>query len=151
MLYHSPTTTVSSDFARIEDIGAAALQAGRRAAAALCALPDDIAPKAKDLLYYVRLLTTERLFAELALSALGDLEEQLHNLVQGQTYHTAPYGWHEADGDLTPDRRLTELGRRIEHIRAAVAEAVRLARYMQDLTAAERVVGRARGLIAEGG
>lgn len=141
-------TVATSDFSRLEDIAAAALQAGRRAAAALCALPSDTSLRAKEVLHFVRLLTTERLFEDLSMAALDDLEGHLHRLVQSQAYYAAPYGWYEADGDLTPDRHLTDLGRQLEHVRGAIAETLRLARYMHDLATAEKVVGRARGLTA---
>lgn len=142
-----PTTTAISDFSRLEDIAAAALQMGRCAAALLSALPPDLSPKGSELVGLTQLLTSDRLFAELGLATLEDLERQLNVLVHGQTYFAAPYGWQDAEGELTPERRVTDLGRQLERVRDAVAEAMRLARFTKDLARAETIVGRARGLL----
>ncbi len=137
----------TSDFGRLEDIAAAALQAGRRVAGGLRRLDLGTTTRAARLGHLVALLTSERLFEPLGLSEITELEAELHVLVEREAYYVPAFGAQDAEEEIRPDRRLTEAGLIIEEVRSNLAEALHLARYTLDLATAERVVGRARGLL----
>lgn len=94
----------------------------------------------------IKMLNSEALFTETSLTTLADLEQELQQLVEQEAYYAQPYGWQDAEGDLPPDRCLTETGKRIDVVRTHLTRAIERARYSRKLLAAERFVGKARGL-----
>jgi hypothetical protein len=136
---------ITTDLGRVEDLAAAALAAGRRAAAGLRALHVGPSARGTQAAHYSRLLTTERLFDDVALATLDEVERELERLVHAESYLCSAYLWAEPECDPEPVRRLTELGYQLETVRSRLAEALRLAHEVTDLLAAEAMVGRLRG------
>ncbi len=141
------TIQTMTDFARVEDIAADALGAGRRAAEAMQRLEIGLLGQESRLFHIRLLLTGERLFEPAGLEVLETFEHELHILVEREAYYVSPYGSEYAEEPIGPDRRLTEAGKALERVRSSVAEAIQLAQRVRDLALAERIVGRARGLL----
>lgn len=135
-----------SDLDRIEDIAASAAMAGAQAAHDLADLGLSDTSRATHLAWIAKVLTSDALYDEASLVALAEFERELQGLVNREVYHTPPYGWQDAEGDLSADCNLTLTGRRIEEVRANLVLAIEGARYTRSLLAAERYVGKARGL-----
>lgn len=135
-----------TDLDRIEDIAASAAMAGAQAAHDLADLGLSDTSRATHLAWIAKVLTSDALYDDASLVALAEFERELRGLVNREVYHTPPYGWQDAEGDLSPDCNLTLTGRRIEDVRANLALAIEGARYTRSLLAAERYVGKARGL-----
>lgn len=141
-MHHFPIT----DLDRVEDIATAAAMAGRKAAHGLANLRLADSSRATNVAWIAKMLTSEALYDENTLAALAEFERELQDLISREAYYTPPYGWQDADGDLSADCNLTLTGRRIEEVRANVALAIEGARYARSLLAAERFVGKARGM-----
>lgn len=135
-----------TDLDRIEDIAASAAMAGAQAALDLAGLGLSDTSRATHLAWIAKVLTSDALYDEASLVALAEFERELRGLVNREVYHTPAYGWQDAEDDLSPDCNLTLTGRRIEEVRANLALAIEGARYTRSLLAAERYVGKARGL-----
>lgn len=136
-----------TDLDRIEDIAASAAMAGAQAALDLADLGLSDTSRATHLAWIAKVLTSDALYDEASLVALAEFERELRGLVNWEVYHTPPYGWQDAEDDLSPDCNLTLTGRRIEEVRANLALAIEGARYTRSLLAAERYIGKARGLL----
>lgn len=141
-MHHLPIT----DLDRIEDIAASAAMAGAQAALGLSGLGLSDASQATHVAWIAKVLTSDALYDEASLDALADFEGELQGLVDREVYYTPPFGWQDAEGDLSPDCNLTQTGRGLEEVRANLARAITAARYTRLLLAAERYVGKARGL-----
>lgn len=141
-MHHFPTT----DLDRIEDIAASATLAGSLAACGLVDLNLDGLSRGIHIASIIKMLNSEALFTEASLTTLADLEQELRQLVEQEAYYAQPYGWQDAEGDLQPDHCLTETGKRIDVVRTHLTRAIERARYCHKLLAAERFVGKARGL-----
>jgi hypothetical protein len=138
----------STDLDRVEDLAADALAADRRAAQGLRSLPLSAGRRASNVAWLCALLTSDRLFEEPALEALDDLESELHRCAEAEAiYLHRPFDEHDVTWlDHPPVRHLSEAGLRIKRARDEVADAIRHARRVRDLLAAERLVGRQRRL-----
>ena len=146
MTHHLATTT-RTDLDRVEDIAALALAAGRRAARGLHGLPVCTTRRSVNLDWVRRTLTSGRLIDEAALDALGDLEAELHRLVEAEAFYTLG-DYDEGDAmyhDRAPERRLTKDGRRVERVRHDLVDAIEHAQRVLGLLQAEKIVGRRRG------